>query len=191
MPAILEFLENWKTRVYNYYFQDISEYFEEKEELQKIYHSLVEKYGSWSYKETVEGKKYEERRAEFYGKVRGYYELQKVERNGRIYEKEVKVEDGEWEHLAQYLYRGKNAEEVMAYIKKEIDKEADRKYDFIIERVNEICGVVVDASNLRVGAKDDLNGIIIGERGNAKVQTIGAGGYNIQCFHVRTLINKA
>jgi hypothetical protein len=191
VPAILEFLENWKIRVYNYYLQDISEYFEEKEELQKIYHSLVEVYGSWSYKNTPEGKKYEERRAEFYGKVRGYYELQKVERNGRVYEKEVKVEDGEWEHLAHYLNRGKNTEEVMAYIKKEIDKEADRKYDFIIERVNAICGVVVDASNLRVGAKDDLNGIIVGERGNARVQTIGAGGYNIQCFHFRTLINKA
>lgn len=67
--------------------------------------------------------------------------------------------------------------------------EADRKYDFIIERTNAIAGKITDATALKVGSKGDLNGYIIGERGRAKVQTIGAGGYNIQCFHFRTLIN--
>lgn len=191
VPAILEFLENWKQRVYASLETEIREYFTEKEELSKMYHSLAETYGPWSLENTPEGKVYLEKKKEFYSKVKGYYEVQKVTRNGRTYEKEVKVEDGEWEYLKPWLNRGTDFTSVMEYVKKELDKEADRKYDFIIERVNAICGVITDASGLRVGAKDDLNGNIIGERGTAKVQTIGAGGYNIQCFHFRTLINKA
>lgn len=71
----------------------------------------------------------------------------------------------------------------------DLQQEYNRKYDFIIERTNEIVGQITDASNLTIGDKDDLNGYIIGTKGTAKVQTIGAGGYNIQCFHFRTLIN--
>ena len=79
----------------------------------------------------------------------------------------------------------------MAKLEKDLDEEANRKYDFIIERTNAIVGEITDASDLEVGAKQDLNGYITGTRGRAKVQTIGAGGYNIQCFHFRTLINEA
>lgn len=78
----------------------------------------------------------------------------------------------------------------MEKLKKDLKDEADRKYDFIIERTNSIVGTITDASDLRVGDKGDLNGFIKGENGVAKVQTIGAGGYNIQCFHFRTLINR-
>ena len=152
---------------------------------------MSDKYGPWEISFTEEGKDYQRRKSELYSKLRGYYEKQEFVKNGKTYHKDVKVADGEWEHIAHYITRGKTTQEVMDYIKKELDKEADRKYDFIIERVNEICGTIKDASSLRVGAKDDLNGIIVGERGNAQVQTIGAGGYNIQCFHFRTLVHKA
>ena len=42
-----------------------------------------------------------------------------------------------------------------------------------------------------VGGKDSsVNGIIIGEKGKAKVQTFSAGGWNIQCFHYRTRVDR-
>ena len=75
-------------------------------------------------------------------------------------------------------------------LQKDLEQEANRKYDFIIERTNAIVGTITDASCLRVGNKGDLNGYIKGTRGTAKLETIGAGGYNIQCFHFRTLINE-
>ena len=75
-------------------------------------------------------------------------------------------------------------------LQKDLNQEADRKYDFIIERTNAIVGTITDADNLEIGEKGDLNGYIIGTKGTAKIQTIGAGGYNIQCFHFRTLINS-
>ena len=70
-----------------------------------------------------------------------------------------------------------------------LDQEANAKYDFIIERTNAIVGQITDASGLSVGAKGELNGIIVGTKGTAKVETIGAGGWNIQVAHFRTLIH--
>ena len=73
---------------------------------------------------------------------------------------------------------------------RDLKSEADRKYDFIIERTNAIVGTITDASNLHIGMDAELNGYIIGENGKAKVQTIGAGGWNIQRYHFRTLIHE-
>ena len=77
-----------------------------------------------------------------------------------------------------------------AKFEKDIKTEAERKYDFIIERTEAIVTKITDASGLRVGAKGDLNGEIIGTTGTATVKTVGAGGYAIQCFHFRTLIHR-
>jgi hypothetical protein len=80
--------------------------------------------------------------------------------------------------------------ERLAYLEKEL--EADRKAKMIdlIHRVNEVVGTIIDASGLRIDPKGNLNGIIVGEKGKAKVETIGAGGYNIQVFHFRTLVHN-
>ena len=71
---------------------------------------------------------------------------------------------------------------------KDLEAEYNRKYDFIIERTNAIVGQITDATNLTI-TNGELNGVIIGTRGVARVTTIGAGGYNIQKFHFRTLVN--
>ena len=73
---------------------------------------------------------------------------------------------------------------------KELEQEKKNKYDDLINRANRICGTITDATGLKVGEKGELNGLIIGERGKAWVETIGAGGYNIQCYHFRTLIHE-
>ena len=74
---------------------------------------------------------------------------------------------------------------------KVLENDANAKYDFIIERTVAKVGKITDASLLRIG-KDGrrLNGFIKGEHGTVEVDTIGAGGYNIQRFHFRTLIKK-
>ena len=95
-------------------------------------------------------------------------------------------------YIGVYTYRGTETPDGlprMQQLEKDLNEEANRKYDFIIERTNAIAGEITDASGLSIGSKQDLNGFIVGTRGTAKVQTIGAGGYNIQCFHFRTLIN--
>lgn len=92
-----------------------------------------------------------------------------------------------WSHVTQFNHGTRTWEE---NLERDIEIEKNRKYDDIIERTNSIVGRITDASNLKVGQKGDLNGVIVGDRGSARVETIGAGGWNIQCYHFRTLIHK-
>jgi len=188
VPAILEFLETWKATCKEFYGKGLKEFYEEKAALYQLARK-VESLG-WGHPErkAVE-ETYDAAYKAFYAKQRGYYERWEAERNGRVYRGERKVRDGEYEYLKPYCNE-RTYEAAMAKLSKDLDEEANRKYDFIIERTNALVGEITDASGLSVGSKHDLNGCIIGTRGTATVQTIGAGGYNIQCFHFRTLIHR-
>lgn len=71
-----------------------------------------------------------------------------------------------------------------------VERDKELKYIDLVEKVKGICGKITDASCLRVGEKGELNGYIDGDKGSAKVQTFGAGGFNIQRFHYRTKVTK-
>lgn len=61
----------------------------------------------------------------------------------------------------------------------------------LLKRVTKITGAVIDWSGLELTQGNTgavLNGIVIGEEGKARVESIYAGGYNIQKLHVRTLV---
>lgn len=189
VPAILEFLEGWKQRCLDFYGEGLTAFYAEKEAVRK----LCEAYGNyrWGTPEYNEARERAEAASEaFRAKRVGYFEDWEEVRNGRKYRGRNKVRNGEYEYLEPYSGE-RTLEDAVARLKKDLTEEANRKYDFIIERTNAIVGKITDASGLEVGAKHDLNGYIVGEKGTAKVQTIGAGGYNIQCFHFRTLINRA
>lgn len=174
VEVILTFLENWKARVRWHYTAGLTEYYEEKEAVRQAYGTP----------------EYAELRKAFSTKCHGVFKEQ-TDKNpftGKMETYKVKVEDGEYEYLKAYTVE-RTLEEATARLEKDLVQEANRKYDFIIERTNKIVGTITDASNLVIGSKEDLNGYIIGDRGVAKVQTIGAGGYAVQCFHFRTLIN--
>jgi len=48
----------------------------------------------------------------------------------------------------------------------------------------------VESTNLTIGVDGNVNGIIRGTNKTAKIETIWAGGYNIQCLHTRLLIHE-
>lgn len=77
------------------------------------------------------------------------------------------------------------------WLKKTIEREKRDKMITLMARITKVVGMITDAKNLKIGANGEINGEIIGTEGRARIETIGAGGYNIQCFHFRTLIHEA
>lgn len=64
----------------------------------------------------------------------------------------------------------------------------------LYNRVKDITGEVTDWSNIVATQGTQgiavLNGFVIGKEGRAKVESIAAGGYNIQKLHVRVLVKS-
>ena len=188
VPAITEFLNGWKARMTQYYTKGLTEYYNELSQVRKLadYHRTVR----WPSPEYDAAKaEYEQASEQFHTHKYGEFkEFIYIDRYGRSHKDKRKVKEGMYEYLMPY-HMERTLAEAQAKLEKDLQAEWERKYDFIIERTCAIVGKIVDASDLKVGAKGDLNGYIKGAKYIAKVQTIGAGGYNIQCFHFRTLIN--
>jgi hypothetical protein len=70
-----------------------------------------------------------------------------------------------------------------------IAKEAERRIREFIAKITELTGPVQRFS-LHIHA-GEINGMVQGEKAIVRVNTISAGGYNIQRFHYRTLIKKS
>lgn len=85
--------------------------------------------------------------------------------------------------LPRYIKDYTNLEDMVA-------KEKKAKYELLVNRCKSVIGAIVDAKALRVSGNGELNGYIDGTNGRCKIETIGAGGYNIQCFHFRVLVKK-
>lgn len=186
--AITEFLNKWVARCLECYSKGLREAFNELETVKDAARKAGEcKYGTPEHK--VAHEEYNRRHEAYYNKLHGYFEKRTAERGGRKYSTQVKVRDGELEYVSQYMKR--TYEDSVKQLEKDLMQEKDRKYDFIINRTLEIVGQITDATGLKVGAKGDLNGVIIGINGRASVKTFGAGGHNIQCFHFRTTIRPA
>lgn len=87
---------------------------------------------------------------------------------------------------------GKGTTEIVAYsfyrIDEILEKDAKSRIAKLIAKVEKKAGKIVDARDLYFGSDGTLNGIVVGEKETVRVETILAGGYNIQCLHYRVLV---
>lgn len=109
-----------------------------------------------------------------------------IEQRERMLQKKAELPHKEFRKLYKYM-----EEDALRHTDEEFrkieEREADRWLLDLYNRVKAITGEVTDCSHLCWGGKC-LDGYVVGKDGRALVDTIGAGGYNIQRFHLRVLV---
>lgn len=75
----------------------------------------------------------------------------------------------------------------------DIERNAESSSDYFVldiyRRIKDGIGKITDYSNVHVSGHA-LNGVFVGTEGKCSVETIVAGGYNIQREHLRAIIHK-
>ena len=91
---------------------------------------------------------------------------------------------------AEVVFKGKSDEQ----IHDDNVQSAENLIIDLIYRVRKITGEITDWSDIRASAGTGgftvLNGTVIGKEGIACVESITAGGYNIQRLHIRVLVHS-
>lgn len=192
--VVKDFLEEWKTKAYEWYIRRFEAYKQFKKDLEdQVYEAQVE-----CVKLTPEYSRYLDEN----GEIDKYYQRNLLNVFPRKpMETYLKERYLDWRSVEnkKVNFAGKvilhmetiyDVEERLMWLDKTLEQEKKAKMLDLITRINKVIGVITDASQLSISEIGNLNGIIEGENGKAKVETIGAGGWNIQCFHFRTLVNK-
>jgi hypothetical protein len=73
-------------------------------------------------------------------------------------------------------------------IEKINEKRKNDLLEMLVLRVKEKVGEITDAAGLHIGMNGEINGLVVGVKGSATINTILAGGHNIQCLHYRVLV---
>ena len=165
IPAIWNFLQEWRKQAYEYFVENI-----------KLYAKLkAEQEDKWTeYKETDEYKT----RLTMYSGRSGEYHIKSKWREEYYSPIHRVTED-------VYTYNGKWDD---VKLNKILDKDVQNKYNDFVNRITEKAGNIVDASNLKIAENGIINGFVQGDKNRVKVETITAGGYNIQILHYRVLV---
>lgn len=149
LPALNDFLSNWKTKAIEFYLKESNEY---------------EKHLNKENEELKNAKTLNERR-----EVRSQYK------------------NNNFSPISKLLVY-KTLKEKIDKLNELLDEEIIRKKEKLLKQVILTCGKIQKVQYLEVAADGSLNGIIQGENQTVKVETIYAGGYNIQCLHYRVLV---
>lgn len=74
------------------------------------------------------------------------------------------------------------------------DKDINELHDLTLKELiwmlKDNVGNIVEVKYLKYNSNKGFDGQIEGEKGTVNINTIGAGGYNVQKFHYRTLIHQ-
>lgn len=190
-PEIIKvFLEDWKTKALDWHLTRYANYQEFKKELtEKQRQSKIE-----CIKATPEYSRYLKDTEDPNSSLVNLFPRQ-------IMDNHLKENKLDWKSIskAKANYAGgnvmhmdgiRNETERYDWIERVLEREKKFKMIDLITRINNEIGEITDASNLEISVKGNLDGIVVGAKGSVKITTIGAGGFNIQCFHYRTLIKK-
>lgn len=185
-PIILEFLENWKRLAYSWYQNRYNQLVEfrkaKKNEVHKLKMSIIVS---------------DDRYVNYRGRNLSDYDMANLFPRKPIEDelKRLKLDYSSL-HKAELAFGTEAIRLASMYDDKErhdylmdmLEKEKKSLLFDLLNRITKVTGEIVDASDLELSVNGQINGIVVGKKGTVHVETIGAGGYNIQCFHFRTLV---
>lgn len=177
IPALKEFLDEWREKAYMWHLNEANKYVKLEETYQKARYNYVMN----NNKETKEEL---------------YAAKSEINNVPTIIKQLVSVKViGDWDYNGCYVnIQGcyiKNEKEFYEKLNKLLEKEVEHKYKDLVNRITKVVGEIEDVDNLSIGRQNgEINGIIKGSKGKATIETVSAGGYNIQCFHYRVLIKE-
>lgn len=172
VPAVEEFLKNWRTQA------------------DKYYRNQVQLIQNWKADYKVY---YTQQMKELEDKF-GY----RVHCFDKEVEAEKKARNVNWDYKDKTLRKlftqdclmlaNLNSGEFESKLNDMLDSEVASKRVDLYHRCSAVVGIITDATGLESGKNGSINGVVVGEDGKAEVETILAGGYNIQCLHYRVLV---
>ena len=191
--VIKDFLEEWKELAYKWHVNKYNKYQEFKAELENKHDTAIIEFVE-SHPEDFE--RYLED-----GKINEYYRKDLINIRGRSLELHLKENKLDYRSIKNkkvdfagstilYMDALYNETERLEWLEKTLESDKQAKLLDMIQRITGTVGEIIDASHLKINEKGNLDGIVIGKKGKAQIETIGAGGWNIQVFHYRTLIHK-
>lgn len=95
-----------------------------------------------------------------------------------------------WKEEARAFYLKERLYDNEEDLERFLQREVKAKYEDLVNRISKVTGEIKDCKNLYIASNGCINGFVIGEKAKAEVETILAGGYNIQCLHYRVLVKK-
>lgn len=171
IEVIWNFLQEWKIEAYKFYAENVKLYSE-------LYNKKEEEY-------------------EKYKKSDEYQNMVKLFTNRDGYVSTYRIRS-KWEEkyfapitsltldITINRASGKFDEEKLNKI---LDKDVEYKYNDFVNRIKEKAGEIQDVSRLKIAGNGIINGVVVGDKHTVKVETILAGGYNIQILHYRVLVH--
>lgn len=155
-----DFFENWKQQIISWITPRVEKYYELDRESCELHNNRYSLVGP--------GKRFE------------------TEEEYKAYYHEVSEKRHEYREIPWVRVRlEKGSQGFLRYL----DEYMEARYNELVDKVTPITGEINDVSNLKIGIDGTLNGIVVGDKGKAKIESIGAGGYNIQCYHYRVLVH--
>lgn len=161
------FLENWKQSAKQHYVSSVNEY----TQLYKTRWDLMEKYELYSTRPNQE-------------LPQDYVDA----KNALETFKNIRTKS-EFALIERCIYAVKHEEKTLdSFLEELLDKEVKNKKAVLIKKIEAKAGAIVDADKLYIGNDGSINGYVSGEIKKVTVETIYAGGYNVQCLHYRVLV---
>ncbi|MEX3625086.1 hypothetical protein [Viridibacillus arvi] len=191
--VIKDFLEDWKKKAYEWHIRRYDAYQEFKEELRSERNNLIIEF-------VKANPEVAERYLDENGNIQDYWQKDLI--NIRLKGLESHLKENELDYRSiesrKSNFAGGNIlkmdsmydeKERLNWLDKTLEREKKAKMLDLIHRISKVVGEITDASSLRISGKGSIDGFVIGDKGKAKVNTIDAGGWNIQCWHYRTLVD--